>query len=68
MHTCVCGLVDFEKHLEDGYDEGKRKEREYGREDIEYYIERQIFLVWRYKTAQYGDEIFHVDAGFTIRR
>jgi hypothetical protein len=52
-------IAGLEQHLQYGHDCCKREEREQRRQDVEEYIEREIVLVRRNKSAQYGNEIFH---------
>ena len=59
MHVGVCGVVDLEQHLQYRHHQGKGKEGEQSREDVEYDIEYQILLIWRHEAQQYGVESFH---------
>ena len=49
-HKGIGGLFYLEEHLQDGYDERKRKQCEKCRKYVEEYVEAQIFLIWWYKS------------------
>ena len=53
-------IAGLEQHLQYGHDCCKREECEQRCQDVEEYIECEIVLVGRDKSAQYGNEIFHM--------
>ena len=52
-------LAAHKEHLENRDYQCKGEKRQKRRQDIEENVEKQIFLVWRHKAAQYFKEFFH---------
>jgi hypothetical protein len=57
----IVGFLHFEENLQDGYNEHEREDVQYGGQDIEDDMQYQVFLVRRYKAAEYLNEFFHVE-------